>query len=72
MQFNCSLGRYELIWTIFFILFCASNCFISRPPEKSQKITKLDFFTLSQKVQMLDLVNSDKALQDQLYYTIFI
>lgn len=68
------MGRYELSWTIFFILFCASNCFISiiSAKEKSQKITKLDFFTLSQKVQMLDLVNSDKALQDQLYYTIFI
>lgn len=71
------MGRYELVCTIFFTLFCASNYFISNilsrsPPEKSQKITKLDFFTLPQKVQMLDLVNSDKALQDQLYYTIFI
>lgn len=71
------MGRCKLVCTIFFTLFCASNYFISNilsksPPEKSQKITKLDFFTLPQKVQMLDLVNSDKALQDQLYYTIFI
>ena len=29
IQFNCSLGRYELSWTIFFILFWRSNCFIS-------------------------------------------
>ena len=53
-------------------LFYIHNILESKPFQKSQKITKLDFFTLPQKVQMLDLVNSDKALQDQLYYTIFI
>ena len=53
-------------------LFYIHNIFISRAHQKSQEITKLDFFTLSQKVQKLDLDNNSKDFQDQLYYTIFI
>ena len=53
-------------------LFYIHNIFISIAHKKSQEITKLDFFTLPRKMQKLDLINYSKALQDRLYYTIFI
>ena len=53
-------------------LFYIHNIFVQILKEKYQEITKLDFFTLPQKVQKLDLANNSKDFQDQLYYTIFI
>lgn len=58
-------GRWIFSFIILTFVYLA-YCPVFLPPTKSQIITKLDFFTLPQKVQKLVLINNSKAFRESI------